>query len=337
MNPPLSRRRFLALAAIAAGGAALPFAVDRQTDNPGPVEAEPFVWTGIALGSGAQLRLYGVDRLQADDLMNKALAEAARLEKIFSLYRDDSVISRLNREGRLKHPPADLLAVLSLSQEVHRLTQGAFDPSIQPLWNFYAGYFRRHPNAQTPPPQSGVREVLRKVGFHKVEFDDTGIRFAERGMGLSLNGIAQGYITDKMIELLRKNGVEQALADMGEIRALDVRGERTWQAGIRDPQDETGVLLNVPLQNEGFATSGGYGTAFDEDGRFTHLFDPRTGEAEPRYRSISVMADTAALADAFSTAFSLMPEEEIRQAAQAGRAKVWLAQQDGVKQVGRFR
>lgn len=335
MNIPLTRRRFLTVSAVAAVGAVLPLLLSRQSEAPHPDEAGLFVWKGIALGSGAQLRLYHADRRQAADLVNKVLAEVARLEKIFSLYRDDSVIVQLNREGRLNHPPADFLAVLSLSQELYRLTKGAFDPSIQPLWNFYAAYFRRHPNTQTPPPQSAVREVLQRVGFDKVAFDDTLVRFGRPGMGLSFNGIAQGYITDKVVELLRQNGVEQALADMGEIRGLDTRGERTWQVGIRDPQDEKSVLLNVPLQNQGFATSGGYGTVMDEAGRFTHLFDPRSGISTPRYRSVSVMAPTAALADALSTAFSVMPQDEIRQAAQAKQAKVWLVMADNeVKTLG---
>ncbi|MRN37446.1 FAD:protein FMN transferase [Neisseria sp. N95_16] len=328
MNIPLNRRRFLAISAIVAGGAILPFALNRPTDKPNPDEAEPFVWQGIALGSGAQLHLYHVDRRQADDLVNKALAEVARLEKIFSLYRDDSLIVQLNREGRLNNPPQDLLALLSISQEVYRLTQGAFDPSIQPLWNFYADYFRRHPNTDTPPSQADMNRALQQVGFDKVEFDDTFVRFHGRDMGLSFNGIAQGYITDKVVKLLQQNGVEQALVDMGEIRGLDTRGERTWQVGIRDPQNEQGVLMNVPLQNQGFATSGGYGTVMDEAGKFTHLFDPRSGVSTPRYHSMSVMAPTATLADAFATAFSVMSPDEIRQAARAKQAKVWLVMPD---------
>ncbi|PSJ80674.1 FAD:protein FMN transferase [Neisseria iguanae] len=328
MNIPLSRRRFLAMSAVVAGGAALPFVLSLQAEKNNAGEAGPFVWQGIALGSGAQLRLYHVDRRQADELVNKALAEVTRLEKIFSLYRDDSVIVQLNREGRLNNPPQDLLALLSISQDIYRLTKGAFDPSIQPLWNFYADYFRRHPNTDTPPSQVEMNQVLQQVGFDKVEFDDTFVRFHGQGMGLSFNGIAQGYITDKVVGLLQKNGVEQALVDMGEIRGLDMRGGRTWQVGIRNPQDEKDVLLNVPLQNEGFATSSGYGTVMDEAGKFTHLFDPRSGVSTPRYGSMSVMAETAALADACSTAFSVMPEDEIRHAAQVKRAKVWLVMPD---------
>ncbi|ROV56255.1 FAD:protein FMN transferase [Neisseria chenwenguii] len=335
MNP-LTRRRFLAVSALTATGIAVPFALTRKKDAPVPSEktaaaGEPFIWRGIALGSGAELRIYHPDRRFTETLAQKALIEVLRLEKIFSLYRDDSAISRLNREGRLNSPPADLLAVLSLSRKIHRATKGAFDPSIQPLWNLYADYFRRHPKAETLPSEADMKKALRLVGFDKVRFDDAAVSFAEKGMSLSLNGIAQGYITDKIVELLRKNGIRRALADMGEIRGLDDGKVGTWRVGIKNPQDESQVLLTVPLQNQAFATSGGYGTTMDEAGKFTHLFDPRTGLATPRYRSISVMAATAAVADAFSTAFSVMPKTDIRTAAEGEDAKVWLV--DGENKV----
>ena len=150
---------------------------------------------------------------------------------------------------------------------------------------------------------------------------------------MSLNGIAQGYITDKVVELLRKNGIRRALVDMGEIRGFDLDKRHTWQVGIRNPSDEEKVLLTVPLQNEAFATSGGYGTTMDEAGRFTHLFDPRTGVSTPRYRSISVMAATAATADALSTAFSIMDEADIQTASRAAGAKIWLVMPDGSLQI----
>lgn len=335
MNNPLSRRRFLALAAVIGGGAAVPWVLSRRSSEMKKDEPEPVIWKGIALGSGAELRLYHDDRAQAQEVVNQALAEVVRLEKIFSLYRDDSTISRLNRAGRLNHPPADLLALLSLSAEIHKLTGGAFDPTVQPLWNFYADYFRAHPNAETPPSKADMNKVLQRVGFDKLVFDDEHITFARAGMGLSLNGIAQGYITDKVVALLQRSGIRRALVDMGEIRAWDADNRRSWQVGIRNPQDEQKVLLTVALKNQAFATSGGYGTTLDEAGRFTHLFDPRTGLSTPRYRSMSVMAPNAAVADAFSTAFSIMDEAAIRRAVAAKQAKVWLVMPDNsVKVIG---
>ena len=155
MSTPLTRRRFLAIAATLAAGVGIPFAISRKINQPThPTspnqEEQPVIWRGIALGSGAELRLFGVGRKQAEILVNKVLAEVSRLEKIFSLYRDDSLISRLNREGRLKNPPSDFLQLLSISRDIHQLTQGAFDPSIQPLWNLYADHFRRNPKTETP-------------------------------------------------------------------------------------------------------------------------------------------------------------------------------------------
>ncbi|ARC07220.1 apbE family protein [Neisseria meningitidis] len=112
---------------------------------------------------------------------------------MFSLYREDSLISRLNRDGYLTSPSADFLELLSLCRDIHALTDGAFDPTVQALWKLYADYFAARPDAETPPPQNSVDEALKRVGFGKVSFDDREIRFAEKGMGLSLNGIAQGY------------------------------------------------------------------------------------------------------------------------------------------------
>ena len=163
---PLNRRRFLALAAVCAGGAAVPWWFSRPpsgTAEGASTDEQPVIWEGIALGAGAQIRLYRTDGRLAESVIQKALAEVERLEKIFSLYRDDSDLSRLNREGRLNQPSADLLAVLSLSRHLHRLTGGAFDPSIQPLWHVYADHFRRHPDTDQAPPAAAIRQALDKV------------------------------------------------------------------------------------------------------------------------------------------------------------------------------
>ncbi|EMU3954123.1 FAD:protein FMN transferase [Neisseria gonorrhoeae] len=197
------------------------------------------------------------------------------------------------------------------------------------MWKLYADYFAARPDAETPPENS-VKETLKRVSFGKVSFDDREIRFAEKGMGLSLNGIAQGYITDKVVALLKANGVPAALVDMGEIRGFDTNGRRMWNVGIRNPDDEEGVLANITMKDKAFATSGGYGTVMDKAGRLTHLFDPRTGVSTPRYKSMSVMADDAAVADALSTAFSVMDLPLIRSVAESRRLKVRLAMPDNI-------
>lgn len=331
MSINTNRRRFIGITAAAAGMAAVPAALwGLKSGQAAAQAAEPVVWRGIALGAGAEMRLYHPDRRFAENLIAKAVAEVARLEKIFSLYRNDSLLVQLNRTGRLNNPPADLLAVLSLSRRFHALTQGVFDPSVQPLWNAYAAHFTQHPNSESAPPRAALEQAVALVGFNGVAFDSRSVGFAKPGMALTFNGIAQGYITDRITDMFRNAGLERALVDLGEIRALDTARSHIWQAGIRNPDNAQGVLLNVPLQNQALATSGGYGTHMDGAGRFTHLFDPRTGGSSPRYRSVSVGAPAAATADALSTAFSMMDKPTIAAAArQIPDAVVWLLSENG--------
>lgn len=121
----------------------------------------------------------------------------------------------------------------------------------------------------------------------------------------------------------------------GEIYGFDNANQREWNVSIRNPDQEDQILTTIAMKNQAFATSGGYGTVMDEAGKFTHLFDPRTGGSQPRYKSMSVMVESAAVADAFSTAFSIMDEAAIRTAAQVKNAQVWLVMTNNeLKKIG---
>jgi FAD:protein FMN transferase len=138
------------------------------------------------------------------------------------------------------------------------------------------------------------------------------IALALRGMALTLNGIAQGYITDRIVALLRAGGVEHSMVDMGESRALGSHPDgRAWEVGLADPDEPRRITETIPIIDLAVATSGGYRFRFDAQGRFNHLFDPKTGQSADRYRSVTVVMPTATAADALSTAFSLLPLEDI--------------------------
>lgn len=320
MSSQTTRRRFIGITAAVSAAALMPRAFGKS-----PIQ--PVVWQGIALGAAAELRLYHPDRSHAQNLIKQAIAETERLEKIFSLYRDDSEIVRLNRQGSLKTPSGDLLAVLAQSKAIHSLTQGAFDPTIQTLWQQHARHFTQNPDSRTAPE---IQAALARTGMQHLHISPQHIAFGKRGMALTLNGIAQGHITDRITQILQQGGLQHALVNMGELRHLDTLKQHPETAKIQNPNG-TGTLAgySIPLQNQALATSGGYGTQFDRQGRFTHLIDPRSGSSRPRHQSVSVLADTAAVADALSTAFAVSSEAQIRAAARQAQVQVWLVRLDG--------
>ncbi|GAA0781353.1 FAD:protein FMN transferase [Castellaniella ginsengisoli] len=324
-TPRVPRRRFLGI--LAASAALM---------GPGPLRAalrdsgalpEPVVWRGVALGADAQLQLLHPDRAHAERLVRMAVAEVHRLEQVFSLYREDSALVRLNRAGRLDMPPLDLSRLLSQAVAFGERTGGRFDPSVQALWDLYAARLRA--GKPLPPEPGALRAALAKVDYRAIRIEEEAIVLDRPGMALTLNGIAQGYITDRVTELLRANGLEHAMIDLGEARGLGARGAgRPWRAGIADPDESGRILETIDLSNQALATSGGYGTPLDTGGRFTHLFDPHTGQATPRWRSVTVRAADATTADALSTAFSHMPAEAIRGMISRFPVQAWLMPPD---------
>lgn len=323
-----SRRRFIGVFAASAGLGMAPWLV-RQASA--ALVAEPTVWKGIALGADAELHIYHPNKNKARQLIELAVAEVRRLENLFSLYQEDSALSRLNREGYLDSPSADFLRLLNESKYFSMLTGGAFDPSVQSLWTLYAEHFTKHPGSESGPDEAEIRRVLTLVNHRLIHLKEDRIGFLRPGMALTLNGIAQGYITDRVTHLLRQAGLDRALVDMGEIQGLDATGVGPeWKAGIRNPDDAGQIIATIPLRNEALSTSGGYGTTLDEAGRFTHIFNPATGRGRPGYRSVSVMAPNATMADALSTAFSVMQVDAIKSVVNTlSGVKVWLLMPDG--------
>jgi thiamine biosynthesis lipoprotein len=297
----LTRRRVIVIAATAAGSA---FLAGGRTAAAG----EPVRWHGSALGAQVSIDIYHPDRAEAARLVDRCVFDVRRLEQQFSLYQADSAISTLNRTGILVAPDADMVALLKASLLFAGITGGAFDPTVQPLWQLYADHFTSERPDSDGPSRQKLTEALAKVGYVGLRVSEDRIALARHGAAITLNGIAQGYATDRVVERLRKAGLSTTLVNMGEIRAIGARPEGTpWRVGLADPERPGVVTETIDLVDRAVATSAGAGFRFDDSGRFTHLFDPATGRSPSRYSTVSVMAPTATEADALSTAFSLMP------------------------------
>lgn len=303
----LTRRRVLGISAAIAGlGLVMPGTLARAT---APAESL-HVWRGIALGADATLILHDEDPSRARRLIGMVLREIARLEAIFSLYRADSALVRLNADGRLDAPPLDLVRLLELCRQLHRASGGAFDPTVQPLWALLRRHFEdAAAGAVEGPSAAEMAEARARLGFSRVDCSARRIVFARAGMALTLNGIAQGYIADRACDLLYDHGVAQALVDLGEARALGEHPSgRPWRAVVPDPTGGT-AAVDVPFRHgvRALATSSPFGTCFDAAARFSHLFDPASGGSEAACRAVSVTAASAADADGLSTAIAVRP------------------------------
>lgn len=282
----MDRRRFLCIsaAAFAAGPALASTPLTRIH--------------GQAMGTGVQILLAHPD---APAIGQRALAEIARLEAIFSLHRESDLV-RLNRDGRLVAPPFELLECLGLAGRLHQVTGGLFDPTVQPLWRLHAA---RHA-AGGPPAAAEIAAARALVGWQRLRFDAGLVQLAP-GMALTLNGIAQGYIADRVAALLSAEGLTDVLVDTGELAApAGQPGGEAWPVTLAEGQGQ------FALRGAALASSSALGTTFDAAGAFGHILDPRTGQPAPtRWRLLSVTGPGAAIADAASTACCLMTRPDI--------------------------
>ena len=302
MAETYTRRRAIAIFAAAAG---LPLVTSAKSSE------RSVTWNGQALGAPATLILNHRNETAARRLIERVVSEVSRLESVFSLYRQDSALAELNRIGVLVAPPVELVDLLQASRGFWEMTGGAFDPSVQPLWTLYGNHFAVPSADPSGPSNSDIGRALANVGFGAVRCDRDRIVIGSQ-MALTLNGVAQGYITDRIVDMLRDAGVTNSLVDMGEDRAIGAKVDGSpWRIGLAESQDTDRPDQVLEIVNKAVATSSASGFRFDQAGRFGHILHPRKGHVPSLYRRVTVVAEDAATADALSTAFTVMDEEAI--------------------------
>ncbi len=255
-------------------------------------------WTGTALGADARMIFAGGDPAAARDAIRACLAEIERLEGIFSLYREDAELVRLNAARRLDNPSLDLLQLLRQCRALHGATAGLFDPTVQPLWRLYGEWYAGGVK-RALPPEAMTNEARALIGFERLEIGASRLALAP-GSQLTLNGIAQGYITDRIAELLRRRGWSNILIDLGEVLAIGTRKDgKPFDIGLREHS------LRLPLTDAALATSSVEGLVFSRESHLSHVIEPRSGITPRHWRSVTVRHASATVADGLSTALIL--------------------------------
>ncbi len=289
----IKRRRVLS---IIAGGAMLPIFGARA-------DVKTTSWKGIALGANASIVL---EHERANDLISLAVKEIERLENIFSIYRQDSELAMLNQTGKLVNPSFELLELLSLCSQINLKTAGAFDPSVQTLWQLYAESYSEGKKIA----DKDLARAKYVTGWQFVDYSTSIVRFTRKGVKLTLNGIAQGYIADRVRDLFKRNGVKNVLVNTGEIASIgSAPSGKKWRVHLRGKRN-----IDMPISDGAIATSAPLGTYFDKNGKIGHILDPRSGKPGGLWQEVSVIARSAALADGLSTGFVLLDEDQIMRA-----------------------
>lgn len=310
--------------------------------------SDKLVWRQRALigfGTTLWLKAGHSNADQLDAALTAAVNAIRGVERQMSLFDPNSAVSRLNAQGSLRQPDAQLLSVLKLAGDVSARSGGAFDISMQPLWQTWS-----QAAAQGDlPTQREVQRAKALVTWRAVETSASIVRLNQPGMGVSLNGIAQGYASDLARATLQAHGIAHAMLDVGETTTLGhAPTDKPWSFEIEpavaaaatgkitytssDPSGKmTGQAPAPVLVSDGraMATSSDAHTAFSADHLHHHIVNPETGYSPLHWSSVTVIAPRCVLADALTKVFFMLPPSQVLAAARRWEVDVVLQDKAG--------
>lgn len=265
------------------------------------------------MGTACEVQVFHDDPEAAEAAVDAALDEMARVDRLLSNYDPASELSAMNREATRApfRASPELFAFLQQCARYHEITERAFDPTVGPLvraWGFFS-------KAPARPAEAAVSAARANSGFDKVSLDPAtrSVRFDAASFEVDPGGIGKGYAVDRAVETLRQRGIRAALVSAGgsTLYALGhPPGRDGWRVAIRNPADPARPLGHVTLRDLSLSTSGAAEKSVIVDGRrYSHIFDPRSGEPVAGMCQVTLIAPTATDSDALSTAAFILPRE----------------------------
>ena len=254
------------------------------------------------MGTIINLTLIAENRHVAQEAARVVFAHMEEQIHIFDPRQAQGPLARLNRQGRLDHPPRALVTLLRQALAIGTLTAGAFDVTIKPLLDAYQR------------GESDIAALLHLVDHRQVEVADERIEFGIPGMQVTLDGIAKGRVVDAGVEVLKMFGFDRVLVEAGGDLFAQGRNdqERNWKIAVEHPRPkaEPSWLATFDVHNAAVATSGDYRKPFTSEHRLHHILNPRSGLSNTGLASATVIAPDTTQADAFATALMVMGLEK---------------------------
>ncbi len=277
-----------------------------------------------AMGTPCELQVYAPRLAQARRAVALALADVQRLEARYSRYREDSLLTAINREARRGgqvQVDEETAHLLDYARTCHALSDGLFDITsglLREAWNFHGGEL---------PSAERLAALLERVGWEKLHWERPWLRFTCPGMALDMGGIVKEYAADRAAALCQSAGITHGMVNLGgDIRILGPHPDGSpWRVGIRHPRRPDALLQRVALSEGALASSGDYERCIQIDGvRYGHILNPHTGWPVRHMAAVTVIAPLCVLAGSACTIGMLKEEAGPKWLASLGLDHLWV-------------
>jgi thiamine biosynthesis lipoprotein len=264
------------------------------------------------LGSPFEVTVVAKDTIKANEYIDLAIAEVKRIEYLISDWIPTTQISEINRNAGIKAVTVDVevFELIERSIKISEITSGAFDisyASMDKIWKFDG-------SMKVIPTEEAIKKSVEKIGYKNIILNqkEHTIFLKLEGMKLGLGGIGQGYIADKVKDLLFSKGCLSGIINVsGDINAWGKQPDgKSWTVGIVNPLNKNKVFATLPIEDSAVETSGSYEKYVIFNGiRYSHIIDPRTGYPQNSVVSVSVFAKQTEIADALATGIFVLGVE----------------------------
>lgn len=267
--------------------------------------------TVLLMGNRFDIGVVSSAKEQAEQAIEKSIAEIKRIEALLTTFSDDSQTNQINQNAGIKPVKVDkeVYALIERAQRISKLTQGAFDLSYGSLdksfWNF------DQKMTQLPSAEQALKAV-GLIDYRNIVLEEGTVFLRDKGMRIGFGGIGKGYAADRAKQVLQEEGFENGVVNAsGDMNAWGVREDgQSWKVGISNPDSPQEIMAEFDLQNAAVATSGNYEKFVWIDGvKYSHTIHPKTGFPIRGIKSVTVFAPFAELADALTTPIAVMGVE----------------------------
>ncbi|NOQ14015.1 MAG: FAD:protein FMN transferase [Methyloprofundus sp.] len=262
-----------------------------------------------AMGTPCEIQLYAENESHARNAANQVINDVNRLEALYSRYREDSFLSQINchaAKGKNMTVDAETAGLLNYAATCYQQSDGLFDITsgkLRQAWRFDSGKI---------PDQSAINKLLKKIGWHRLDWNSPVLDFSIPGMEIDFGGIVKEYAVDRAASLCIEAGIRHGIINLGgDIKIIGPRADGSpWKVGIRHPREPNAVLQTLSLTHGALASSGDYERFILVDGvRYSHVLNPKTGWPVRYMSSVSVVGDFCVVAGSAST-IAMLKEEK---------------------------